>query len=163
MRKHLPELSLTLNASAPPSVYRGKDGLPSIEVHSVRVARRRGPRGVARTDLVVEICQRRRGYLDPEVQKAVDNGTRSVQASRSDFRFRRGCTLIIDPIKEEIRYVIATKGDVTDNDELERVRQFLAGETERQDNAFYGGPTGIDPEQEVFAALHRRQESASDF
>ena len=163
MKKHLSKLGLTLSESAPLSVYRAKDGLPSIEVHSVRVARRRGPRGVVMTDLVVEICQRRRGYLDPEVQKAVDEGTRPIQAGRSDFRFRRGCTLIIDPVKEEIRYVIATKGDVTDNNELERVRQFLVGEAQRQENAFYGGPTGIDPEQEVFAALHRRHETAPDF
>ncbi|MCU0918188.1 MAG: hypothetical protein MUC88_27030 [Planctomycetes bacterium] len=163
IRKHLSKLGLTLDENAPPTVFRDRDRLPAIEVHSVRVARRRGPRDTMLTDLVVELCQRRRGYLDPKVQKEFDQGTRRLGKSDGDFRFRRGCTLIIDPIRGEVRYVIPTRGNIADDRELERVRQFLAGEAGRPDNAFYGRPVGVDPAQEVFAALHSRRKIAPEF
>ena len=67
-RKLLPALGLVLDGPAPPTVFRSSSGLPTVEVHSVRTALRRSPRGALVTDLVVEITQRRRGYFDAAEQ-----------------------------------------------------------------------------------------------
>ena len=53
---------------APPTVSRGKDGGPAVEIHAVRPAIRRTARGMTSTDLVIEITQRRDGYFDKEEQ-----------------------------------------------------------------------------------------------
>ena len=66
--RKLAEFGLTLSSSAPPSVYRTWDGkTPSVEIHSIRTAQRSGIRGEMTTDLVVEVCQRRRGYFEDSV------------------------------------------------------------------------------------------------
>ncbi len=152
------EFGLTLSTSAPPSVYRTWDRqTPSIEIHSIRTAQRRGVRGEMTTDLVVEMCQRRRGYFDPQTQREVDSGKRKIKRGESgDFRFRRGCTLIIDTATHRIRYAISNSGDVSDNSELERVRRFLTGEGSDPQNAFVSHRPFDDPDEEEFAALHRR-------
>jgi hypothetical protein len=156
---------LTLDPNAPASVYRGTDGLPKIEVHSVRVARRRGFRESLVTDLLVEVRQRRRGYFDPKKQASADAGElgEGCDPRECDFRFRRGCTLIIDPVNQQVRYAIATRGDVSDNAELERVRRFLTGQADRPDNPFYGQLSGADEDDEHFAALHRRNAATPEF
>ncbi len=161
MRGHLTAFGLTLDPNAPPSVFRGHDGCPTMEVHSVRVARRRGVRGTLVTDLVVEVRQRRRGYFDPELQKAIDEGKKPLQPA--NFRFRRGCTLIIDPVSQQVRYAISTRGDVADNEELDRVRRFLKGEEGEVENPFYGAAPSVDLDGEHFAAVHRRTAAAADF
>lgn len=161
MLGQLPAFGLKLDPEAPLSVFRAKDGLPSLEVHSVRVARRRGNRGVLRTDVVVEVRQRRAGYLDPEIQAAVDRGERPI--GEPDFRFRRGCTLILDPVRQKVRYAIATRGDISSDVELDRVREFLRGQIGEIENAFYGPSSVGELADEHFAALHRRQDVVSDF
>jgi hypothetical protein len=162
MRTQLAAFGLTLDPNAPPSVYRSKDlHTPSLEVHSVRVARRRGFRGTLVTDLVVEVRQRRRGYFDAALQEAVDKGERKLEPA--DFRFRRGCTLIIDPVRQQVRYAISTRGDVADNEELDRVRSFLKREEEEVENPFYGAAPSVDLDSEHFAAVHRRTKVVPDF
>ena len=164
MRTHLHAFGLTLDPNAPPSVFRSKKGTPTIEVHSVRVARRRGFRDTLLTDLVVEVRQRRRGYFDPKEQEEVDSG--AVQLPRGaggDFRFRRGCTLIIDPASQRVRYAISTRGNVADDKELERVRRFLTGERDAADNPFYGTSPAMELAGEHFAALHRRHARHPEF
>lgn len=42
---------------------------PAVEVHSVRTTRRAGPDGQDIRQLIVEVAQRRRGFLDSEVQE----------------------------------------------------------------------------------------------
>jgi len=163
MRDQLPAFGLTVDPSAPRSVYRGKDGVPTVEVHSVRVARRRGFRDTLVTDLVVEVRQRRRGYLDEADQEKIDSGAAKPEELKRDFRFRRGCTLIIDLVKQEVRYAISTRGDVAENQELKRVRCFLKGQASQIGNPFYGAPCGADLDDEHFAALHRRHATTSDF
>jgi hypothetical protein len=163
MIAHLPAFGLNCDQGAPKSVYRGKDGTPSIEVHSVRVARRRGFRGTAVADLVVEVRQRRRGYIDKNIQEKVDAGMLDVESVKEDFRFRRGCTLIIDPVKQEVRYAISTRGDVSDNTELDRVRRFFAGGSGADTNPFYGPARLSELDDEHFAALHRHHGSPLDF
>jgi hypothetical protein len=163
MRDQLSAFGLTLDPKAPRSVYQGKDRVtPSLEVHSVRVARRRGYRGTLVTDLLVEVRQRRRGYFDPEVQAAVDNGDTKPMPP-PDFRFRRGCTLIIDPVWQRVRYAISTRGDVTDNEELDRVRRFITGDAGEVENPFYGAAPSVDLDGEHFAAVHRRTVVVPDF
>lgn len=163
MATHSSLFGLTRDPNAPRTVFRSRtDKLPSIEVHSVRVARRRGYRDMQVPELVVEVRQRRRGYYDPEVQRQVDAGRPSAGTGQPWFRFRRGCTIIIDPVEQRIRYVIRTRGDVCDNDELERVRRFLTGAGGVADNSFYAGWPG-DDDEEHFAALHRHGVAAQEF
>jgi hypothetical protein len=162
MQGQLPAFGLTVNTNVPPSVFR-KNGKPTLEVHSVRVARRRGFRGTLMTDLVVEVRQRRRGCFNPNDQKALDNMGMNAKLPPGDFRFRRGCTLIIDPIKQEVRYAISTRGNVADNEELDRVRRFITGEAEEVENPFYGSAPSVDVDGEHFAAVHRRAVVVPDF
>jgi hypothetical protein len=163
MRDQLPIFGLTIDPNTPASVYRGKCGVPTIEVHSVRFARRRGVLRSVVTDLVVEVRQRRRGYFDREKQAEVDAGEPHSDLPRPDFRFRRGCTLIIDLQTQEVRYVIATRGDVTNHEELDRVRRFLTSRAGVAGNPFYGSSCGINEDDEHFAALHRHEAAAPDF
>lgn len=127
LRKHLHRFGLTIDPNAPPSVFRTYDKVtPAIEVHSVRTAVRQGLRGEMLREVVVEIHQRRRGYLDPRRQRAIDAKEEPIGANDSgDFRFRRGCTLIIDHATSRIRYAIHTAGDVASDECLDRVRDYL--------------------------------------
>jgi hypothetical protein len=69
--------------------YTGE--LRRIEVHSVRPARRVGPDGNIRSDLVVEITQSFRPAQSPGA------------------RYRGGCTLLIDLATAEVRYMVRKK------------------------------------------------------
>src|SRR5260370_38301785 len=76
-----------------------------FEVHSLRPARRVGPDGELLVDLVIEITQSKAGYIDPNVQEQVDNGSMNP-APQPDFIFRGGCSLLVDPPSLPIRYCI---------------------------------------------------------
>lgn len=150
----LPAFGIDYTHNAPRTVYRSEsDNLPSIEVHSVRWLTRRGVRGGTATDLVVEIMQRRRGYFDKAVQEKID-ASPAVNMPKEDFKYRAGCTLLIDPQKMEIRRVIKTSGTISDNDQLERVRSFLVEGESDPENAFWSGRHGMSAE-EPFAFLHK--------
>jgi hypothetical protein len=127
-------------------------GALAVEVHSVRTALRRTARGATVSDLVVEITQRRRGYFDAAKQAAMDKGP-GQPPDDGDFRYRAGCTLLIDPQTMTVRRVIKTGGDVADNGELERVRRFLTGDLE-PNNAFDSARASMRA-REPFALLHR--------
>lgn len=145
---------------APPTVYR-KKGLPTVEIHSARPALRRTVRGSARTDLVIEITQRRRGYFDPKVQKQQDDRSQVVPEVEPDFIFRTGCTALVDPVSAEVRRIIRTSGNIADDGELERVRRFRVGETGAVGNALDSGLAGslrlgsAGARNEPFAMLHQ--------
>ena len=145
---------------APPTVFR-KDGIPSVEVHSVRPAIRKTLRGEYRTDLVVEITQRRRGYFDPNEQDEMDKKG-NTEFNKYDFTYRAGCTILIDTSSQVIRRVITTRGTISDNVQLGRVRNYLTGEDGSNGNAFDGGLAtsrkvkGMSRE-EPFALLHNDQ------
>jgi hypothetical protein len=154
------------DSEAPPTVYRkgdknGYDIRPTVEVHAVRPAIRRTIQGSSRTDLVVEITQRRRGYFKPEEQKEKDSSPVPLpQDERGDFTYRAGCTILIDLKTQKVRRVIRTFGRITDDHALERVRKFLCGETGVSGNAFDAGLalSLSDPHRamrdEPFALLH---------
>jgi hypothetical protein len=165
MRDQLPAFGLTLERDAPPTVSRSltRIGEPALEVHSVRVARRRGFRETEATDLVVEIRQRRRGYLTEDAQQAADSLPAGSPSPPADFTFRRGCTLIIDPLTQTVRYAIPTFRDVSNEDALSRVRDYLRRRAGSAENPFYGPPGWGDQDAEPFAALHRHTDSWADF
>jgi hypothetical protein len=151
------------DSEAPSTVFRNEDG-PTVEIHSARPAIRRTLNGSTRTDLVIEITQRRRGYFDSEVQKELDGGTLSADTPPHDFVFRAGCTILIDPVTAEVRRVIRTPGTIIDDTELQRVRRFLTGEAGGLGNAFDAGlAESIDgghriTRDEPFALLHQLEE-----
>ena len=104
------EWGLNVSESAPMSIRRDrrtdckKPSLPKFDVHSVRRCRRIGPDEQERVDILIEVIQRRDGYLDENDQAAADAG--QPLAGGPDFTFRGGATLIIDPRAGRIRYAI---------------------------------------------------------
>lgn len=163
-REMAAEIGIVLDATgAPPTVFRSKKAAKdanrlSVEVHSVRTARRRSPRGGVVTDLVVEITQRRRGYFDAEEQKKQDApGAVADENHKSDFLYRAGCTLLINAATMKVRRIIRTPGTITDDRQLERMRRYLADEME-PGNAFARARDSLDA-REPFALLHRHDEN----
>ena len=146
----------------PPTVFRSpsSENRVSVEVHSVRRALRRSPRGETVADLVVEITQRRRAYFDPEKQKAMDapGAPPLPPTEKGDFRYRAGCTVLMDPTTMEVRRVIRTAGTIADDAQLERVRRYITEGAPGPANAFQPARTAMQ-EREPFALLHRQQES----
>jgi len=161
---YLDALGLVVDKNAPPTVYRNKAGYPTVEVHSVRTALRRDSRGQTMTDIVVEVTQRRRGYFTKEAQQAVDAKTGPANGDIGDFKFRSGCTIIIDSTTKTFRHIIRTPGTIVDEDELALVRNFLTGETDGGVDSFDGRrqPSLTEPRvqgfDEPFALLHRHSE-----
>jgi len=154
-RKLAPAIGLVLDEDKPPpTVFRSTSDRVSVEVHSVRSAIRRSPRGGTATDFVVEITQRRRGYLDPEKQKKMDKpGTKFSENDKGDFRYRAGCTLLLNPVTMEVRRVIRTPGTIADDVQLARLRRFLTGELQ-PGNAFDSARAALQA-REPFALLHQ--------
>lgn len=115
-----------------------------FEVHQVRPIRRQGPDGDLRLDLLVQITQRRPGYLDANEQAAENRRFKdpvgAVAPSESpDFWYRGGATFILDLESFELRYAI-TK-DIVRNNRLNRQREFLAETTGTSLAELYFGPT----------------------
>jgi hypothetical protein len=157
-RNLLKALGLNMDGNTPRTVYRDTTfHLPTLEVHAVRMATRRGSRNQIEREYVVEVTQRRRGFLDPEKQTLEDTG-KTVETGDGDFRFRRGCTLLIDARTFRIRRVIRTKGDITSDRELGKVRAFIHERQARPGNALDGGRFGNPLNDEDFAHLHRSVE-----
>ena len=128
------------------SFYRDREGFPTLEIHSVRPARRVGPDGQTVTELVVEMTQRRRGYYDPKVQDDVDSG-RINPPPKPDFIFRGGCTLLVDPDTAKVRYCIYK--NINDENRLKHLRAFLTGEETPSLRATYFS----DPRRTYFQRL----------
>jgi len=159
--EYLDALGLVTDKGTKPTVYRNKFGIPTVEVHSVRTALRRDARGQTLTDIVVEVTQRRRGYFDAQAQKDADARTKPFPVNEDgDFKFRTGCTIIIDGARNAIRHIIRTPGKVDDDKELEFVRAFLTGESDGDVDSFDGQRQRSLQDRrkgfvEPFAMLHR--------
>ncbi|MCK4583274.1 hypothetical protein KAU18_08155 [Candidatus Bathyarchaeota archaeon] len=162
---------IVLDKNIPKSIYRGDDGIPTLEVHSVRPARRIGPDGQAVTELVVEMTQRRWGYFDTCVQKKVDRG--DMEQTDPDFIFRGGCTLLVDLETAKVRYCIFKR--VTSENRLDRMRRYLLGDWRSSNRATYFGDPRLTYWQratskrremrqmvEPFALLHRSYETQEE-
>jgi hypothetical protein len=132
------------------SIRRDRD-CPVFEVHSFRPCRRIGPDGQQRTEFVVELVQKRKGFFDEQVQADVDSGAIKYDKSPpADFAFRGGSTLLIDPIGARIRYCI--QKPACDEDRIGRERRFRLGELgDGTGGAYLDGDGPGNP----FAFLHR--------
>ena len=127
----------------------------------MRPAIRTGPQGEQRTDLVIEITQRRRGYLDPEVQRKEDQRQagkgRKEGDENCDFIFRGGCTLLVDHETDQLGYVI-TK-NINARGRLERQRAYIDPmENPSYRHLYFGEHRGVK-HQEPFALLHRAHQT----
>jgi len=161
-RKYTKAFGIVIGKDAPATVYRNKAGEPTVEIHSVRTALRRDAHGSIITDLVVEITQRRRGYFKKGDQETADKRSAPFSTKeKGDFKYRAGCTIIIDTKQNVFRHIIRTPGAIDDDIELERIRQFLTGESGPSANAFAGMRAVSLRERayrglnEPFALLHR--------
>ena len=81
-------------------IFVDRHGFPAIEIHKAELARRIGidqtSQGArVRAELLIEISQRRRGYIDDQRQHDVDRNGPAAD-DFGDFRYRSGCTLVID-------------------------------------------------------------------
>lgn len=156
---------LVVDRRAASTIYRPKaraDSRPAIEVHSVRPLLRRSERGDTIRNLVVEIMQRRRGYLDPKRQSEMDGKSwEELHADRTppDFIYRAGCTLILDPTSSKVLRLIRTPGDIANDKMLERMREYLTEERE-PGNAFDTADRMLR-EREPFALLHAASDGHS--
>jgi hypothetical protein len=82
---------LRIDKPRPDKIGAWTGELRRIEIHSVRPARRVGPDGNIRSDLIVEITQSFR------------------PSDRPGVRLRGGCTLLIDLATAEVRYMVRKK------------------------------------------------------
>jgi hypothetical protein len=143
------------------SLFRKADGTPKLEIHSLRVSYRPTSDGKTITDLVIEMTQRRRGYLDDNVQKQAENLPANSKEwdqppfKPHDFKLRGGCTLLVDGETGEVRYCIAKPITNKNESRLIRQRAFTMGVTEPSLRATYSVPARGARVSEPFAALHR--------
>lgn len=107
------------------SAQRRNPSQANIEIHSVRTAMKRGPLSWPEPHLVVVVTQWRAGFFDRALQKEKDKLPSSYNDPARDFKYRAGCTLLIDPEGMKIRRVIRTMGRIDDDDELDRVRTYI--------------------------------------
>ncbi len=106
--------------------------LRRIEIHSVRPARRVGPDGNIRSDLIVEITQSFR------------------PSDRPGVRFRGGCTLLIDLATAEVRYMVRKKVDSPGR--LESQLDFRPAAARGLRANYFAGESAP---REPFAMMHR--------
>ena len=139
-------------------------GRPEIKINSVRLAYRTSLSLQSLSDLVVEINQRRRGYLDLDKQAAVDAG--ATPPDEPDFIFRGGATMLIDINTGRVRYVIS-KG--TDSDHrLNIQRQYLSDSETSLVYTYFGNPRlnyfkADGSQREPFALLHGSDTLEEDY
>lgn len=155
---------LEIDPSRAPSTVSRKQNRPAFEVHAVRPAIRRTARGMSKTDLVIEITQRRDGYFSKDEQDRMDDLPANSRGKRTppDFYYRAGATILVDPATSDVRRVIHTPGTIVDDDELGRVRDYLLSEGGLS-NAFDGRAPSLrirDPgaREEPFALLHQLED-----
>jgi hypothetical protein len=147
-----------------PSTVAQAWNAPAVEVHAVRPTIRRTARGMTSADLVIEITQRRDGYYDKDEQERMEalpaNGGR--KRTPSDFYYRAGATILVDPATGEVRRVIRTPGTIADTPQLNEVRDFLRSEAGLR-NAFDGEAPSLrrrdyGAREEPFALLHQLED-----
>jgi len=122
-----------------------------FEVNSIRPVRRVGPEGQFLMDAVVEITQKRPGYLDKSLQQTP---YWLPAGEEPDFWFRGGCTLIIDLETGRLRYCIYKR--ITSENRYERQRALVGGASAGPSlAATYFDTVRADEKNEVFSFVHR--------
>jgi hypothetical protein len=154
-------LGLELNpATKKGTLYRTRsNGRPRLEVHAMRTSYRLTQEGRTLHDLVIELTQRRRGYLDEEVQQAAERLPHDASEwdappyKPRDFLIRGGCTLLIDSETGKARHCIVKP--IVSETRLIRQRGYAQGSTAPSLSATYSHPVRGRRTVEPFAALHR--------
>jgi hypothetical protein len=146
-------LGLVVDMSGLPMTISSRDGRASIEVHSVRTAMKQGALGWPEKHMVVVLTQWRAGFFDKDMQKQKDRIANSADDPARNFKYRAGCTLLIDPDEMQIRRVIRTPGTVADEDELDHMRDYLLNGLSPPD-AFAPVTDRFGASAEPFAFLH---------
>jgi hypothetical protein len=146
-------LGLVVDMGGLPMTISSRSGRANIEVHSVRTAMKQGALGWPEKHMVVVLTQWRAGFFDKGIQKAKDQVLNSANDGARDFKYRAGCTLLIDPEKMQIRRVIRTPGTVADEDELDHMRDYLLNGLSPPD-AFAPVTDRFGASAEPFAFLH---------
>ena len=151
------DLGLAFRSDDPPSIKRPfgrEEGVPAIEVHSVRLCRRATDDGREVRQLVALVTQRRQGWFDEDMQRRVDAG--EIPATDEDFLLRGGVTLVFsmlgdkgDRLLQRLRYVV--KQPLSD-DRLAAVRSYRAGRAAAGLGMAYTPPGEAPPEP--LAMLH---------
>jgi hypothetical protein len=146
-------LGLVVDVGGLPMTISAKNSRANIEVHSVRTAIKQGALGWPEQHMVVVLTQWRAGFFDKDKQNAKDQLPGAFNDPERDFKYRAGCTLLIDPEEKQIRRVIRTPGTVADQDELNRMRDYLLGGLTPPD-AFAPVTDRFVANAEPFAFLH---------
>jgi hypothetical protein len=141
------------SGSLPMTIAARHPNRANIEVHSVRTAMKQGVLGWPEQHMVVVLTQWRAGFFDKDKQRIKDREPDAWKDDARDFKYRAGCTLLIDPEGMQIRRVIRTPGTVADDDELDRMRRYLLGGL-TPPNAFAGVGERFGESAEPFAFLH---------
>ena len=138
-----------------PTLWTGKadqsgvfSKVPTVEVHSARIARRVGPEGQETHHLIIQITQKRRGYDDPADQDKADAGDIALLSRDPDFWFRGGATMHIDLRDGKLIRII--RKNVCDNKRLAAQRAFRTGQAQGMAPGLY-----LHSRSEPFAFLHR--------
>ena len=151
-------IGIDYSPKAPRTVLRSRAmGMPSVHVSSVRIAQRVGARGQLEQEYIIEVIQTRRGYFDPSDQAEADNQkwiqSDDPQDTKADFEFRAGTTFVIDANTFNIRRIIKSRYEVSDEKGLEEMRAHVLSQSASPKNAFHAGISiGSDA---AFTDLHR--------
>ncbi|MEW8438185.1 MAG: hypothetical protein AB2689_08500 [Candidatus Thiodiazotropha taylori] len=122
-----------------------------FEINSIRPVRRSGPEGQFIMDVVIEVTQKRPGYLD----QSSENAPYWIQdGEEPDFWMRGGCTLLIDLETGKLRYCIYKR--ISSKHRYERYRKYVQGHSAGPSlAATYFDTTGHQDKDEVFSFVHR--------
>jgi hypothetical protein len=134
------------------SARRNDTNRANIEIHAVRTAMKRGALGWPEPHMAVVVTQWRAGFFDEATQRLKDQKF-DWNNPEWDFKYRAGCTLLIDPEGMQIRRVIRTPGTIDNDDELDRMRSYLLKGLAPPD-AFAPVAARFSSTAEPFAFLH---------
>ncbi|MCY2995244.1 MAG: hypothetical protein NTY19_46390 [Planctomycetota bacterium] len=154
------DLELLQQSDQDPAVEDGR-----LEVSTVRPVLRRRPDGQQKIELVVILLQK---TLVPLAEGLPQDQAAEIPEGQT-FKFRGGCTLLIDPLEGQVEYAIGKSGgrrkDDPDRDFARNRREAVAAFLRSQiaalgDSAFdrfpLATPPGRRPLVEPLALLHRK-------
>lgn len=124
---------------------------PIFQVHTLRGARRIGPDGDDVNQVIISIVQTRDVPYDENIK--MDGLTEKQKEGIPCFKYRGGCTLILNLKDLSLRYVIKKRIDNRDK-RLTRQREYRTSEVGVSLRATYFGKPEQDKDNEPFAFLH---------
>jgi hypothetical protein len=137
------------------NLYVGHKNNFRFRVENARPVMRVDAEGKVRSDLLIQIVQRRPGFLDPGAQAAENENYRNKQRdpmpvlAKCDFKFRGGASFIVDLETYQVRYAVSRS--ILDEERLERERVFRAEGRFKSERELYFGKT---PAGQHLANLH---------